>query len=379
MTATNRPNRRGERGIGLVATAVWFAALAIIAAVAIDIARISHTASEMQGIADAAALAGAKAVLEGGGTAGPEQTAAFAVANQNYFNGTQFPTSNDASASMVVEAGTFDPTATPSFSAVGGGGQANSVRATATGIDIKFIAAALVGPFLNQASSTGTDVTKSATAAFGCGTNCQPDLPLAICSDVVETVPSNRICQSSDFAGVAPLTQTPATGVSCFTSLGTTTSASANAERLDLPVVCGGTGAPSVAIGQGINVQNGQVASVLQALKACAAPIGTSYKNNAGQNQHIYTVPVIQSCGGCTGTQTVTDFIALRIACTDPSCTSRDHCDCPGAFNTWQTDIDDTGGGGILNAVEVCDNKPCGSVDFSKTTCGPYKGTVLVR
>src|SRR5215813_9313321 len=95
-TAMNRRKRHGERGIGLVAAALWFAALAVLAAVAIDIARISHTASEMQGIADAAAIAGAKAVLEAGGTAGPEQTAAFAVANQNYFNGTQFPTSNNS-------------------------------------------------------------------------------------------------------------------------------------------------------------------------------------------------------------------------------------------------------------------------------------------
>jgi putative Flp pilus-assembly TadE/G-like protein len=366
--------RKGERGIGLLAVALWIGALAVIAAVAVDVARLSHTASEVQSIADAAALAGAKALLEAGGVAGPEQTAAFAVANQNRFNGQLFPLSNDATANLFVEPGTFDPAATPPFSPVAGGGNGNAVRATPTGKNIPFIAAALVGPFLNQASSTGSDVTKSAIAAFGCGTNCQPDLPIAICNDVVTTIPSNRICESSDFAGVAPLSQTPAVGVSCFTSLGTTLSASSSAERDDLPRICGGLGAPSVAIGQAMNVQNGQVASVLSALRDCVKPTALG-----GQNQHIFTLPVIETCGGCTGDQKVTDFIALRIGCDDPTCT-RDSCPCPGALNTWDTAVVDTGSSkGIFNAVEVCDNKPCGSVDFSKTTCGPYRGTVLVN
>jgi hypothetical protein len=275
---------------------------------------------------------------------------------------------------MTVEAGLFDPTQSPPFGSVASGSNANAVRATPTAMNVSFIASALVGPFLNQASSSSSNVTKTATAAFGCGTNCQPDLPIAICNDVVTTIPSNRICQSSDFAGVAPLSQTPATGVSCFTSLGTTTSASSSAERDDLPAICGGNGAPQVAIGQQINVQNGQVTSVLSALRDCVKPT-----SQGGQNQHIFTLPVIATCGGCNGAQTVVDFVALRIACTDPSCT-RDSCPCPGAFNTWNTDVIDTASSkGIFNAVEVCDNKTCGSVDFTKTTCGPYRGTVLVQ
>ena len=364
--------RKGERGIGLLVVALWIGALAVIAAVAVDIARLSHTASEVQSIADAAALAGAKALLENGGTAGPEQTAAFKVANQNRFNGQLFPLSNDATANLLVEPGNFDSAASPPFTPSLDGG--NAVRATPTARNIPFIASALVGPFLNQASSTGSDVTKSAIAAFGCGTNCQPDLPVAICNDAVTTIPSNRICESTDFAGVPPLNQTPAVGVSCFTSLGTTTSASADAERNDLPRICGGLGAPSVAIGQAINVQNGQVTSVLSALRDCVKPVA-----NGGQNQHIFTLPVIASCGGCTGSQAVVDFVALKIACTDPTCT-RDNCPCPGAFNTWDTAVVDTGSNkGIFNAEQVCDNKPCGSVDFSKVTCGPYRGTVLVN
>ena len=106
----------------------------------------------------------------------------------------------------------------------------------------------------------------------------------------------------------------------------------------------------------------------------CVKPVA-----NGGKNQHIFTLPVIENCGGCTGAQKVIDFIALRIACDDPTCT-RDSCPCPGAFNTWNTAVVDTGNGkGIFNAVEVCDNKPCASVDFSKVTCGPYRGTVLVQ
>jgi Flp pilus assembly protein TadG len=368
-----RKSRHGERGIGLVAIAIWISALAVIAAVAVDIARLSHTASEVQAIADASALAGAQAVLEGGGVAGPEQTAAFTVAHQNYFNGQLFPSANDGTGTMLVEPGMFDATG-PTFASVASGSNANSVRATPTALNVPFVAGALVGPFLNGTSSPSSNVTKTATAAFGCGTNCQPDLPIAICNDVVTTIPSNRICQSSDFAGVAPLSQTPATGVSCFTSLGTTLSADSNTERNDLPVICGGTGAPQVAIGQQINVQNGQVTSVLSALRDCVKPTSMG-----GKNQHIFTLPVIDSCGACNGTQNVVDFIALRIGCTDTTCT-RDNCPCPGAANTWDTAVVDTGNNkGIFNAVEVCDNKPCGSVDFTKTTCGPYRGTVLVN
>src|SRR5262249_2839505 len=147
--------RKGERGIGLLAVALWIGALAVIAAVAVDVARLSHTASEGQSIADATAPPGPQAPPENPGAAGPRQTAAFQVAHQNMFNGQLFPLSNDATANLLVEPGTFDPAASPPFSPSAGGG--NSVRATPTVRNIPFVAAALVGPFLNQASTTGSD------------------------------------------------------------------------------------------------------------------------------------------------------------------------------------------------------------------------------
>src|SRR5689334_5052342 len=100
-----RQRRKSERGIGLVATAVWIIAFAIIMAAAVDMARLSHTASEVQVIADAAALSGARALYLNGGTPGPEQDAAWGVAHQNSFDGKIFPASNDATGSMIVDAG----------------------------------------------------------------------------------------------------------------------------------------------------------------------------------------------------------------------------------------------------------------------------------
>jgi len=78
-----RQARHGERGIGLVAIGIWIVALAVMMAVAVDIARLSHSASEVQAIADAAALSGARALYNNGRTPGPEVAAARKAANFN--------------------------------------------------------------------------------------------------------------------------------------------------------------------------------------------------------------------------------------------------------------------------------------------------------
>src|SRR5437667_8010260 len=80
--------RRGQEGFVLVLSGILLLTMFALIAVAIDIGRISHTATEVQGIADSAAMAGALAVLKEG--AGKAQPAATAAANDNRFDGHNF-------------------------------------------------------------------------------------------------------------------------------------------------------------------------------------------------------------------------------------------------------------------------------------------------
>src|SRR5262245_53883062 len=210
----NRPARQGERGIGLIAIAVWIVALAVMMAAAIDIARLSHTAGEVQAIADAAALAGAKAIYDNGGIAGPEVDAARRTGNVNTFDGKLFPLADDSTGVMTVEAGSFN-----GVTFVASGTPSNAVRAVATGKDVQFITSNLMGAFLGN-SATGSDVTKEAIAAFGCGTLCQPQLPVVLCDGLVQNLDPNAPCGSGDITFNGPIAQVPSPlDTSCWSCL----------------------------------------------------------------------------------------------------------------------------------------------------------------
>jgi len=88
----------------LIAGGLALVAMFALIVVAIDIGRISHTATEVQGIADSAALAGAWAVVKQG--AGSAQAAATTAASDNRFDGQNFVAGTTASSTSAKAAGT---------------------------------------------------------------------------------------------------------------------------------------------------------------------------------------------------------------------------------------------------------------------------------
>src|SRR2546426_5959438 len=67
-----RAGERSERGFALVAVAVWLGAILALAAIAIEVARLTTAATEVQVASDSAALAAAGALSTGAGTSGAQ-------------------------------------------------------------------------------------------------------------------------------------------------------------------------------------------------------------------------------------------------------------------------------------------------------------------
>ena len=394
-----RRARHGERGIGMVAIAVWIVALAVITAAAVDIARLSHTASEVQTIADAAALAGVKTLFDNNLVSdGTEVTAARNYAHLNRFDGKDFPVTDDATGAMTVDVGHYNGTTFTS-----GGSPTNAVRAVATGIDVQFVTANLIGSIFGS-TATGSNVTKRATAAIGCGPNCQPQLPVMLCQGLVTNLDADKLCDSSKFT-LGPISQIPSpTDTSCWSCLSTGCGANTQNYLNLFPPECGGTGAATASIGENIDISNGHNTPILQNLLNCIAPTSATVNGSSGKNKHFFRVPVSDNCNGCVQTGEVKNFVTLKIGCTDPNCTDRDHCDCTGTdasgrpYNTYNcssanpchvdpSNTDPLGpitpavvpngpSSGIWWAMQACDTQTCTGVAFAD--CGGLSGFALV-
>jgi hypothetical protein len=259
--------------------------------VAIDIGRISHTATEVQGIADSAAISGAIAVIRQG--AGHATGAATTAANDNRFDGKAFIAGTNAL--LNIEEGVWSPGSTPPFTA--GGAPVNAVRATATGQNVKYITAPLIG------IAPTSDIQKRAIAVIAAPSSLVATMPFAICSDVANGVSPQPPgpCASGDGTVIKTLPDLQQQGQqnSCWTGLSGQHSGSH--ERDLLPVACGGT-PETVSVGEIISLDNGQQNSVLKALQDCI-----------DSGVHRFAVPVINNCQ-CSGTALpVTGFVEIQI------------------------------------------------------------------
>jgi Flp pilus assembly protein TadG len=112
-----------ERGVALVAVAIFFAVLLGITAIGVDLGRLAHTSTEVQAVADAAATAGAIALNKRNGVAGGSLPDAHVVSGDNMMNGSLAP---DANVDIVEGNYNF---ATATFTA--GGAKRAAVKATA--------------------------------------------------------------------------------------------------------------------------------------------------------------------------------------------------------------------------------------------------------
>ena len=123
-TKTSMPSRsarKQERGAVLTAFVLTSTALFALTAVGVDTGRLALTANEVQTVADTAATAGARALVEGG-SAATARAQAQTVVGQNRVNGTAASIQ-----AAQLEVGSYNA-ATGSFA--NGAVPANAVRAT---------------------------------------------------------------------------------------------------------------------------------------------------------------------------------------------------------------------------------------------------------
>ena len=170
ISTSMRASLANERGISLIATALWIMCFFGLTAVGIDVARIAFTASEVQSAADLAALAGARAIVDGTN----HQTAADTMLGSG--GGTSPNTINGQSAyagssthlvekGVVTNAGVFTVDNTVA---------ANAARATVVAtVDNLF-----TGIF--GGSNGSTTITKQAVAGLATVGSGRPDIPLAL-------------------------------------------------------------------------------------------------------------------------------------------------------------------------------------------------------
>ena len=286
-----RTGNRREAGFTLAAAAMAMIALLAIAGVAVEVARLTYTATEVQIGADSAALAAALALSQGQ-TQGVAQSRGQSAAGRNSADGRPVDTSG-----VQIDIGNYnaDPTAHPHFSATCTlGVDCNAARATVTVSTVNYIMASM--PILS--GTTGTSVTKTAVAAVECQGGASP-LPLAVCSSALTSIPQNSLCGPlSSAINIKPdLAQN-----GCWSSLGEH-STSANFVRGIFPPQCAGTPIYT-SLGQDIDLLGGLADEVFKALQCCIQC----------QNFHDFTVPVISCSGNCSGASPVVGFATLHIA-----------------------------------------------------------------
>src|SRR2546422_8799482 len=125
---------RRERGVVMVVAAVWLTAVIAMSATAIEVSRLTDTATEVQVAADSAALAAAQNMIDGGDTASAT-VAGKAVAAQNRTDG-RGPTAADVGIEFggYTAAGGFNP-----------GGGTNAGRALGVIQNVRYIFATVFG------------------------------------------------------------------------------------------------------------------------------------------------------------------------------------------------------------------------------------------
>ncbi len=253
MTKITHRNRRGERGAAIFGfLAIALLAFMGLAVVAIDFGHLGFSANEVQVVADTAATAGARVLLDNRNamTAVNPVGVAQTVVGRNQLDG-----GAATIAAADVQVGTYN-FQTNTFTV--GGVTPNAVRATGRATVDNMVAG-----FFGAETS---DVTRQAIAAYSGNASAAPPCPLA-----VGTCNFNAYKTSGACSQLPKLTQSPATtDNSGWTSL---FESGANAMTFTkyLPAACGGGGeaAPSVRIGQSIAVSNGQVNSALKTMEDC--------------------------------------------------------------------------------------------------------------
>jgi len=290
---------KDERGIAMALFALWLTAITAIAAIAIEVGRLTDTATEVQVAADAAALAAAEKMVDGG-DAGTASAAAWRVAHQNSTDG-----HGPAASEVGLEGGTYTP-----LTGFGAGVETNAVRATVTIPRVRFILASIFG------GPTAT-VSKRAVATYECCGHAQPTAPIAIGDCMLAQYLDGLQCSVT---GHTLVLQPQPTQNACWTADPTTAPAW-------MPPECGGGRGPLLSAGGTTTLFNGNMTPILRQFQSCV-----------DHGVHDYVIPIVKcpilNCN--SGAADVVGFATMHIA--------------------RSSDIVASGGGGIT-FTQICNNR----------------------
>jgi hypothetical protein len=319
--------------------AFWLLAIISIAAIAVEVSRLTDTATEVQVAADAAALAAAQNVVKTN-----DQTAATsagqAIAAKNTTDG-RAPGSTDTN--VGLEFGSYTVAGGFSLAAPVPGISIPAVRSTVTIANVRYLLASVFGV------ATSTTVVKRAVATYTCTGQSHPTAPITICDCTLQTYLQGQPCNGT--GGNVPLTQSPdGSQNSCFLS---NPSSDADWFPTDCPSVGLGL-APLLSAGQNISLNNGQVTPILRDFASCV-----------GDGVHNFTIPVIHcsnspscSIGNCNHTGQVVGFATINIAST--------------------SDIQSNGSPKYIRFTQVCDSDAPGTGGAGSATCFGQGNVTLV-
>jgi hypothetical protein len=282
-----------ERGVAMVLAALFLLAVVMVSAMAIEVSRLTDTATEVQVAADAAALAAAQSMLDTSNQASA-RTAAQTVAAKNGTDG-RYPASTDVN----VEFGSYSAAGGYSNSAPIPGTSVTATRATITMGNVRYLLATVFG------AGSSTTVAKQAVAVYACTGTAQPGAPLTICDCGLTPSTQGEAC--SPPTGSQQLTQTPdGSQNSCFL-------ANPSDDQAWFPPGCfGGTKVAPVSVGDTVTLFNGQMTPNLRDFASCV-----------GDGLHDFVIPVIHcsssgsppacSIGNCNHSSKVVGFATIHI------------------------------------------------------------------
>jgi hypothetical protein len=280
-----------ERGVIMALAGVFLVAIIAISAISIEVSRLTDTATEVQVAADAAALAAAQNMLNGGDP-GTATAAGQTVAGLNQTDGRLPQAPNVGIEFGTYGAGGFVP-----------GAADNAVRATVAIPNVRFILATV---FDFGASTT---VTKRALAGYQClGGNVVPTAPITIGLCQLATYTQGEPCSTNG----TTLTVTPdTTQNACWT-------ANPSDDNDWLPRECGGTNSISLSVGDPIVARNGNMTPIFRDIQAC---VGSQcvYPGETGPGIHDFVIPIIPcpiaNCNNGTSIGQAVGFATMHISC----------------------------------------------------------------
>jgi hypothetical protein len=350
---------KSESGIALLAMAVWITAFAAIAAIVVEIARLTLTATEVQTAADSGAIGGALALVRN--IPGQMSSMGKSAAAANTADGRSVDPNG-----VQIELGHYstDPSANPHFTTGCAGTDCNAVKATVTVDNVQYIIASIIG-------GSQSSVQKIAVAAAECQGSGNP-LPLAVCNQALASpLGQDTLCVDGVLkSGLSMQSGSNA----CWTYLSSPTQGTSTVQGL-FPNQCGGT-APAedgyVTLGQNLNfVGNpGVSVSTWQALQCCLAC----------QGLHKFTVPVIDCSGGgnpCQGDKPVIGFTTLDIS--QLSDGSNGNTQCNNKFSPWGNCGVTVDNGWSAGLQEIAANQICHANDSGTpggSACTNFGNTV---